>query len=387
MAEFWLEASVDAITHEINFMDVGPGFVELDGNIPIILFHIPKQLGTRDPLDLSGEVVYGWSDDSADTSYTSLLAYVSETEDSLLYRWTIPYAFFKETRWAYFAVRFVQVNSRATITGTWTTKLKKVYVNPTLTGGKEAYEDQVTSVMAALNYRLQRLEAIFDGGYLIGWDATDDGEGNVALTYPADYYGKTDELTELTYKFEVLRRKVLGMSGVVREIMNPITNYKHARMDAPRVQDLHAIGFNYDVFFFRWYTSTTDADGNEVTSSTENAWQGESGTWFVGTKNTPYQYDVDNNLNGGFCAWQAGVGMIYKNGEKNATIFAMGVGGRYVYRCRRWAPATTGVPEWGDWFRAVDTDGGSTSVRIGSSTYSLSVDANGFVKATSSSSN
>lgn len=158
MLENSLHASVDVISREIRFMSVNPGFVEFDGSFQVMLFHIPKLISGVNVSSQSVEVVYGFNPDDPDESYRTVTTLVDSDDDYYIFQWTIPFAFFTEKRWAYFQVR-IRATSGTTVTSQWSTKLKKVYVNPSLTGGEEEYTQAQEDAISALNSRVTALEA------------------------------------------------------------------------------------------------------------------------------------------------------------------------------------------------------------------------------------
>lgn len=162
MAKYWLEATVDAVTHEIRFMDVGPGFVKLDGSISEIRFHVSKQLGAYTTSGLTGEVVYGFDETLSSDGYVSPLTLVSSGDEYTTYKWVVPFAFFANETWAYFAVRFKRM-SGSNVVGRWTSKLKKVYVSPALTGEIAAPTSDVEDLLASLRTQVNEVFTYRDG--------------------------------------------------------------------------------------------------------------------------------------------------------------------------------------------------------------------------------
>lgn len=158
MLENSLHASVDAISREIRFMSVNPGFVEFDGSFQVMLFHIPKLISGADISLKSVDIVYGFNPDDPSISYRTVMSLADVNDDCYIFQWTIPFAFFAEKRWAYFQVR-IRTVSGTTVTSQWSTKLKKVYVTPGLTGGEEEYTQAQQDVIAALNSRVTALES------------------------------------------------------------------------------------------------------------------------------------------------------------------------------------------------------------------------------------
>lgn len=156
MAKYWLEATVDAVTHEIRFMDVDPGFVKLDGSISEVRFHVSKQLGSYATADLVGEVVYGFDETLSEDGYVSPLTMLSAGDEFCEYKWVIPFAFFENETWAYFAVRFKRM-SGSNIVGRWTSKLKKVYVSNALAGEMEAPESEVEDLLSSLRTQINEI--------------------------------------------------------------------------------------------------------------------------------------------------------------------------------------------------------------------------------------
>jgi len=158
MLENSLHASVDVISREIRFMSVNPGFVEFDGSFQVMLFHIPKLISGVDISAKSAEVVYGFDPKKPEESYRAVMDLWTLDGDYCIFRWTIPFAFFVEKRWAFFQVR-IRTTSGTTVESQWSTKLKKVYVTPGFTGGQEAYTQAQQDAIAALNSRVTALEA------------------------------------------------------------------------------------------------------------------------------------------------------------------------------------------------------------------------------------
>lgn len=158
MLENSLHASVDVISREIRFMSVNPGFVEFDGSFQVMLFHIPKLISGVDISSKSAEVVYGFDPKKPEESYRTVMTLWTLDGDYCIFRWTIPFAFFAEKRWAFFQVR-IRTTSGNTVESQWSTKLKKVYVTPGFTGGQEAYTQAQQDAIAALNSRVTALEA------------------------------------------------------------------------------------------------------------------------------------------------------------------------------------------------------------------------------------
>lgn len=158
MLENSLHASVDVISREIRFMSVNPGFVEFDGSFQVMLFHIPKLISGVDISSKSAEVVYGFDLKKPEESYRAVMTLWALDGDYCIFRWTIPFAFFAEKRWAFFQVR-IRTTSGTTVESQWSTKLKKVYVTPGFTGGQEAYTQAQQDAIAALNSRVTALEA------------------------------------------------------------------------------------------------------------------------------------------------------------------------------------------------------------------------------------
>lgn len=158
MLENSLHASVDVISREIRFMSVNPGFVEFDGSFQVMLFHIPKLISGVDISSKSAEVVYGFDPKKPEESYRAVMDLWALDGDYCIFRWTIPFTFFAEKRWAFFQVR-IRTTSGTTVESQWSTKLKKVYVTPGFTGGQEAYTQAQQDAIAALNSRVTALEA------------------------------------------------------------------------------------------------------------------------------------------------------------------------------------------------------------------------------------
>lgn len=158
MLENSLHASVDVISREIRFMSVNPGFVEFDGSFQVMLFHIPKLISGVDISSKSAEVVYGFDPDKPEESYRYVMDLYALDGDYCTFRWVIPFTFFAKKRWAFFQVR-IRTTSGTAVESQWSTKLKKVYVTPGLTGGQEAYTQAQQDAIAALNSRVTALEA------------------------------------------------------------------------------------------------------------------------------------------------------------------------------------------------------------------------------------
>lgn len=243
---YWAEAVVDAITHEIRFKNGTPGFVELDGNI-YIKFYIPKKLAKLDPHETVEDVVFGFDDDDDPESYTSLLARIGESDDHYLYSWNVPFSFFEKERWAYFAVRFKKIQN-SKIVSQWTSKLKKVYVNPAFEGGNEALIYTYSDIIADMRSKLLRFEEYEQSG--LYYYFTDDGEGNVVM------HPNGGQIVEDSYKLQGLRRKIEFMTGAVRNNIIARKGYNAARVPVILARDLNLCGANYQVVFNRWSRNT-----------------------------------------------------------------------------------------------------------------------------------
>lgn len=140
-------AAINHVTREVLFEQSGVSSVELDGGLWTIVFKMSQYFGQKGSLPLTNTnyaVTINYSQNNPllnDDGYTDYIDTIEVIEDAswedgkyAQFEWTLPAEASLKNGWLYFNVR---IRDRQT-NGIWSTKTKKIRVNPVVTGGSSS---------------------------------------------------------------------------------------------------------------------------------------------------------------------------------------------------------------------------------------------------------
>lgn len=189
-------AFIDTVTREIIFERSGVASVELDGGLWTIKFKMDAVFGQdpSDPFDHHIHVIqvhYSQNDPSNyDDGYVDSVSVVYDDHETVEFVWTPPLEATEKQGWLYFNIRVRNTDDGST----WSTKVKKIRVNPTVKGNSDSIltptqSDKITELLARTETLLAAVAGDIDvsdlntyllaahpvGSYYWSDDSTDPG--------------------------------------------------------------------------------------------------------------------------------------------------------------------------------------------------------------------